>query len=142
MFLSTVMELFGCGEASVASAIETSLAEPELGKQHCCGEASVASAIETGGPITLSREERCCGEASVASAIETTISIEHVDPATDVAGKQASRLRLKHENGQNAYPGWQRCGEASVASAIETQSWGRAADATAKLRGSKRRVCD
>ncbi len=90
-------------------------------------------------------EEQCCGEASVASAIETAGGLATHYAAFSVAGKQASRLRLKQEKGylpllllievagkqasrlrlKHALAGPDekhlcRCGEASVASAIET----------------------
>src|SRR5579884_1357004 len=61
-----------------------------------------------------------CGEASVASAIETAGYQPDTVPVPTVAGKQASRLRLKLSTTMNIYGHVFRCGEASVASAIET----------------------
>src|SRR5579884_1267708 len=65
-----------------------------------------------------------CGEASVASAIETAVLAQVGLASKSVAGKQASRLRLKpcHADGPSCPPS-PRCGEASVASAIETRFW-------------------
>ncbi len=93
-------------------------------------------------------EQLRCGEASVASAIETqTLNIQtgielivagkqasrlrlkhpyasHLRRLQGVAGKQASRLRLKHRLLSWRSELCQRCGEASVASAIETvRAW-------------------
>ncbi len=86
-----------------------------------CGEASVASAIET-GPINARQAARTrCGEASVASAIETDKSRPEPYAEISVAGKQASRLRLKLPPLFATTVAYGSCGEASVASAIETQ---------------------
>ncbi len=110
----------------------------------------------------------CCGEASVASAIETEGSPLALYQVCEVAGKQASRLRLKLEIAiYFIYPHLPSCGEASVASAIETcpgdvrplppfcvagkqasrlrlkpPGDGEVGAGEDELRGSKRRVCD
>ncbi len=136
----------GCGEASVASAIETMSWNNWGMRIHPrCGEASVASAIETPFEFGDGLSEFIgCGEASVASAIETAAWTYPRSSCSGVAGKQASRLRLKQEMrascvvarfvagkqasrlrlkqtfNLNAGQNTLRCGEASVASAIET----------------------
>ncbi len=61
---------------------------------------------------------------------------------TEVAGKQASRLRLKLMLNNMQAGALLRCGEASVASAIETKAGGWKSSMSLRLRGSKRRVCD
>src|SRR5579884_1792626 len=91
---TTMLDLC-CGEASVASAIETSSTGLRSLKLVRCGGASVASAIETRTGQGIAAAICCCGEASVASAIETQAAALIAMWTAIVAGKQASRLRLK-----------------------------------------------
>jgi hypothetical protein len=85
-------------------------------------EASVASAIETtlgnrsGGDIGV-----CGKEASVASAIETSKGKCSPNPLHYVARKQASHLRLKLAHAILREADLSGGKEASVASAIETR---------------------
>src|SRR5579883_710385 len=91
-------------------------------EEESCEEASVASAIETSLDIGDLRLQQSCEEASVASAIETHGKHGNGRTIHFVARKQASRLRLKHMHDHMAMLPAVRCEEASVASAIETAS--------------------
>src|SRR5579885_2511225 len=64
-------------------------------EEESCEEASVASAIETSLDIGDLRLQQSCEEASVASAIETHGKHGNGRTIHFVARKQASRLRLK-----------------------------------------------
>src|SRR5579885_2197603 len=70
----------GCGEASVASAIET-LSTFRAGRQAGCVAGRQASRLRLKQCLSYLRryDGACCGEASVASAIETgsQVSVEY-----------------------------------------------------------------
>src|SRR5579884_9518 len=86
-----------------------------------CGEASVASAIET-FPVHLDEVEsgKVAGKQASRLRLKRGFYRHATVHCRPVAGKQASRLRLKHRSLLYCLELTCGCGEASVASAIET----------------------
>src|SRR5579884_3794786 len=107
-----------------------------------CGEASVASAIETYRLQHLQPEGTSCGEASVASAIETMSLSFLVMCFSCVAGKQASRLRLKPCSSAPAEQQLLVAGKQASRLRLKHVIGCSTIHGSLRLRGSKRRVCD
>src|SRR5579884_3188922 len=108
----------------------------------CCGEASVASAIETWQIKQPEILIISCGEASVASAIETIQFSGKGVCFPTVAGKQASRLRLKHSRGFGGNATVYVAGKQASRLRLKLNLQYSLIESMQSLRGSKRRVCD